>query len=110
MIDTLSLTTYLQICLAEAKISLDNKIQEKIIAYVELLLKWNAAYNLTAIREPKEIITKHIMDSLAIMPYIHGEHILDIGTGAGLPGILLALLKPESSLVLLDSNGKKRVF
>jgi 16S rRNA (guanine527-N7)-methyltransferase len=110
MTQQLALTNYFQTCLTEAKLSLDTAIQDKILAYVELLIKWNAAYNLTAIRDPKEMMTKHIMDSLSITPYINGERILDIGTGAGLPGILLALLKPESSIILLDSNGKKTRF
>lgn len=78
--------------------------------YLLLLDKWNAAYNLTAIRDLETMVTKHLLDSLAILPWVHGELILDVGTGAGLPGIPLAIAQPERQFVLLDSNGKKVRF
>lgn len=84
--------------------------QTRIIDYLLLLNKWNQAYNLTSITEPADMISKHILDSLAIAPFIHGKKILDVGTGAGLPGIPLALTMPDKTFFLLDSNGKKIRF
>lgn len=78
--------------------------------YLSLLDKWNAAYNLTAIRDLESMVQKHIIDSLAVRHWLHGERILDVGTGAGLPGIPLAIAQPEQQFVLLDSNGKKTRF
>jgi 16S rRNA (guanine527-N7)-methyltransferase len=83
---------------------------ELLLAYLELLLKWNKAYNLTAVRDPVQMVTRHLLDSLAIAPYLHGQDIIDVGTGAGLPGIPLAILFPERRISLLDSNGKKTRF
>ena len=83
---------------------------EKLIAYLKLLNKWNQAYNLTAIRDMGQMVTHHIFDSLAILPWLNGSRILDVGTGAGLPGIPIALSMPEKQVVLLDSNGKKIRF
>lgn len=84
--------------------------QELLLKYVVLLIQWNKAYNLTAIHKAEEIIIHHILDSLSIIPYLKGNQILDIGTGAGLPGIPLAILYPDKSWSLLDSNGKKTRF
>ncbi|WP_299731472.1 16S rRNA (guanine(527)-N(7))-methyltransferase RsmG [uncultured Endozoicomonas sp.] len=78
--------------------------------YVLLLDKWNKAYNLTAIRDPKEMVFRHILDSLSIVPHIVGDYILDVGSGPGLPGIVLAILYPEKKFTTLDSNGKKTRF
>lgn len=78
--------------------------------YLLLLDKWNAAYNLTAIRDLETMVSKHLLDSLAILPWLNGKLILDVGTGAGLPGIPLAIAQPERQFVLLDSNGKKVRF
>ena len=90
--------------------SLDKKQQSSLIKYVELLDKWNKTYNLTAVRKPEQMVTRHILDSLSICPYIRGKHILDVGTGAGLPGIPLAIVFPEKQFTLLDSNNKKTRF
>lgn len=87
----------------------DDKI-ELLLAYHALLVKWNKAYNLTAVRDPEEMIRRHLLDSLSIIPYVTGDRILDVGTGPGLPGIPLAICFPEKTLVLLDSNGKKTRF
>lgn len=82
----------------------------KLIEYLELLVKWNKAYNLTAVRDPVEMISKHLLDSLAVLPYVGEGLVADVGSGAGLPGIPLALALPETRFVLLDSNGKKTSF
>jgi len=84
--------------------------QEKLIAYLQLMLKWNKAYNLTAIRELDSMVIRHVLDSLSILPFINQSPVLDVGTGAGLPGIPLALCLPDHQFVLLDSNGKKTRF
>ncbi len=84
--------------------------QKKLIAFIALIEKWNKAYNLTAIRNPEQMVRLHLLDSLAIANYIQGPKVLDIGTGAGLPGIPLALIYPDYSFVLLDSNSKKTRF
>jgi len=82
----------------------------KLLDYLALLQKWNQVYNLTAIREPHEMLVKHLFDSLAVAPYIKGERLIDVGTGGGLPGIPLAILYPERQIDLLDSNSKKTRF
>ena len=83
---------------------------ELLMEYVTELMNWNRVYNLTSVRKPTDIVTRHILDSLTILPYLHGERILDIGTGAGLPGIPLAIACPEREFVLLDSSSKKLRF
>lgn len=82
----------------------------QLLAFIDLLHKWNKAYNLTAIRDPNAMIALHLLDSLAILPYLQGERIIDVGTGAGLPGLPLAICNQERYFVLLDSNGKKTRF
>jgi 16S rRNA (guanine527-N7)-methyltransferase len=83
---------------------------ELLMEYVTELMNWNRVYNLTSVRKPTDIVTRHILDSLTILPYLHGERILDIGTGAGLPGIPLAIACPDLEFVLLDSSSKKLRF
>jgi 16S rRNA (guanine527-N7)-methyltransferase len=83
---------------------------EPFLIYLSLLHKWNKAYNLTAIRDLSDMATRHILDSLAISKWMHGSYLIDVGTGAGLPGIPLALANPSLHVVLLDSNGKKVRF
>jgi 16S rRNA (guanine527-N7)-methyltransferase len=87
-----------------------DSLQTKILQYLELLTRWNNVFNLTAICDPEEMVWLHIIDSLAITPYLQGQRILDVGTGAGLPGVPLALTQPAKKFVLLDSNGKKTRF
>jgi len=83
---------------------------ETLLAYVDLLLRWNRSYNLTAVRDPVEIISRHLLDSFSVMPFINGDRLLDAGTGAGLPGVPLAIAQPEWEVTLLDSAGKKIRF
>lgn len=84
--------------------------KEPLMDYLKLLDKWNKTYNLTAIRDLSEMAIRHILDSLAISPWLRGNSILDIGTGPGLPGIPLAISHPHLKFTLLDSNGKKTRF
>ena len=84
--------------------------QEKLIAYLRLLQKWNKAYNLTAITDFDKMVIYHLLDSLSVAPYIKGDNIVDVGSGAGLPGIPLAIYFPEKKFTLIDSVGKKTRF
>jgi 16S rRNA (guanine527-N7)-methyltransferase len=87
----------------------ENQI-DRLLAFILLIEKWNKAYNLTAIRNREDMVGLHLLDSLAVLPYIEGNRVIDIGTGAGLPGIPLAISRPETAFVLLDSNAKKTRF
>ena len=82
----------------------------RLLDYIELLARWNATYNLTAVRDVGQMVTRHLLDSLAIAPFVRGQSLVDLGTGAGLPGIPLALLDEERRVTLVDSNGKKIRF
>jgi 16S rRNA (guanine527-N7)-methyltransferase len=91
-------------------ISLSAGTQDKLLGYLALLHKWNKIYNLTAVRNPEQMVRNHLLDSLAIMPYLWPGRWLDVGCGAGLPGLVLAISKPEWQFSLLDSNSKKTSF
>lgn len=110
----MGLDTILSSGLSELGLDCSNTVQTRLHDYVLLLDKWNRVYNLTAVRNPAEMMTRHILDSLAIWPYLQGKRLLDVGTGAGLPGIPLAIVSqeqvPERQFVLLDSNSKKTRF
>ena len=94
----------------EMNLSLSGNQIDQLIAYADLLEKWNRAYNLTAIRDRREIFSRHLIESLSIAPFVTGRRRLDVGTGAGLPGVPLAILEPSVTYILLDSNGKKTRF
>ena len=96
--------------LDEAGISLTDHQKNQLVAYVGLLDKWNKAYNLTSVRDPNEMLVRHILDSIIVAPYLQGSRFIDVGTGPGLPGIPLAIACPESHFTLLDSLGKRVRF
>ncbi len=83
---------------------------DNLAEFLRLMAQWTRAYNLTSVRDPIQMISRHVMDSLSIMKYLKGQYFLDVGTGAGLPGIPLAILNPDREFTLLDSNGKKVRF
>lgn len=89
---------------------LSNGQQSQLLDYLALLCKWNQAYNLTAVRDPAAMVTRHLLDSLAVAPWLRGSYCIDVGTGAGLPGVPLAIVYPDREFHLLDSNGKKTRF
>lgn len=100
----------LQSALEKMNLSVSGTQIDQLITYTDLLEKWNRAYNLTGIRGRQEIFYRHLIESLSIAPFFTGNLRLDVGTGAGLPGIPLAILEPDVTYVLLDSNGKKTRF
>lgn len=100
----------LQRGIAELGIALGADAQTKLLQYLALLHKWNKVYNLTAIRDPQQMVSNHLLDSLAVMPHLWSGRWLDVGCGAGLPGLVLAIAQPEWQFNLLDSNSKKTSF
>lgn len=96
--------------LADLGVSATEQQIDLLLAFVRLIEKWNKTYNLTAIRNREEMLRLHILDSLAVLPFISGKNIIDVGTGAGLPGIPLAIFMPDVQFTLLDSNAKKTRF
>jgi 16S rRNA (guanine527-N7)-methyltransferase len=101
---------YTPLCDGLSALALDEAFSHPLLDYLDLLVRWNKAYNLTAIRDPNEMLTKHILDSLAMHAYFTQENLADLGTGAGLPGIPLAIIRPEAQICLIESNGKKTRF
>jgi len=96
--------------LNELSLSLEAFQIEQLLAYVGLLEKWNKTYNLTAVRKPRDMISHHLLDSLAILPWVSGDSLVDVGSGAGLPGVPLAIARPEMAITLVDSLGKRCRF
>ena len=96
----------------QLNIALSESQQEQLLQYLGLLIKWNKAYNLTAVRNPDEMVSRHLLDSLSVVDCVqkYGDHWLDVGSGGGMPGVPLAILFPERQFTLLDSNGKKTRF
>ncbi|HKT30820.1 16S rRNA (guanine(527)-N(7))-methyltransferase RsmG [Dyella sp.] len=110
MTDRSALQTQLEQGIAALGLTLPTEAVPRLLDYLALLQRWNATYNLTAIREPIEMVTRHLLDSLAILPYVQGDTLADLGTGPGLPGIPLAIAAPGRQVLLVDSNGKKVRF
>ena len=110
MTDRSALQTQLEQGIAALGLTLPGQAVPRLLDYLALLERWNATYNLTAIREPAEMVTRHLLDSLAILPYVQGHTLADLGTGPGLPGIPLAIAAPGRQVLLVDSNGKKVRF
>ena len=96
--------------LAQAEIQLTDLQKDQLIQLVQLLNKWNKAYNLTSVRDPQEMLVKHILDSIVVSSYLQGDRFIDVGTGPGLPGLPLAIINPTKQFVLLDSLGKRISF
>ena len=94
------------------KLELENKdnLYIKLLIYKDLLIKWNKVFNLISVKGVDEIVTHHFLDCLAVVPFIEGKNVLDVGSGAGLPGIIIALCYPEKNITLVDSVGKKTTF
>lgn len=91
-------------------IDLSAEVQTRLLAYATFLEKWNRTYSLTALRDPKRAVSHHLLDSLAILPFVTALNLLDVGSGGGQPGIPLAIARPDLEVTLLDSNGKKVAF
>ncbi|MFM9835824.1 MAG: 16S rRNA (guanine(527)-N(7))-methyltransferase RsmG [Methylophilaceae bacterium] len=104
------LATKLAAGIAESHIDIDLQAQEKMLNYLSLLQKWNKVYNLTAVRDPLDMVTLHILDSLSVLPRIRCKRILDVGAGAGLPGIVLAICLPDLQVTTIDTVQKKAIF
>ena len=96
--------------LAVMGVALPVPVREKLLAYVALLYKWNKTYSLTALREQEKAVSHHLLDSLSILPFVPNGSLLDVGSGGGMPGIPLAIVRPEQRVTLLDSNSKKSAF
>lgn len=105
-----SLFRDLQAGVRALNLNLPEATLNRLLQYQDQLVLWNKAFNLTAIRDPKEMLVKHLLDSLSIIPHLPKGRLLDIGTGGGMPGFIIALVEPERECVLLDSNGKKIRF
>lgn len=104
------LSAKLKNLLKQTALSLTEQQEKQLVQLVLLLNKWNKAYNLTSVRDPMEMLVKHILDSLVVSPYLQGDRFIDVGTGPGLPGLPLAIINSDKTFVLLDSLGKRISF
>jgi 16S rRNA (guanine527-N7)-methyltransferase len=96
--------------IAKMKLDVSAEAQQKLLAYLALLQKWNKVYNLTAVRDSSEMVKLHLLDSLSVLPYIKVKNLLDVGSGAGLPGIVLAISLPSLQVTTIDTVQKKAIF
>jgi len=96
--------------IAEMGLQVSPGKQQSLLDYLALLAKWNKVYNLTAVRDPKEMVTLHLLDSLSVLSYVNGKNLLDVGSGGGLPGIVLAICLPEMQVTTIDTVQKKAIF
>ncbi|BDU19274.1 16S rRNA (guanine(527)-N(7))-methyltransferase RsmG [Dyella sp. GSA-30] len=110
MTDRAVLQTQLEKGITTLGLELSGAAIDRLLDYQALLQRWNATYNLTAVREAQEMVSRHLLDSLAILPFVRGSSLADLGTGPGLPGIVLAIAAPGREMLLVDSNGKKVRF
>ncbi|MBS0431116.1 MAG: 16S rRNA (guanine(527)-N(7))-methyltransferase RsmG [Proteobacteria bacterium] len=109
-VDRDSLQRQIERGLAALGLALQPDAVSRLLDYLALLLRWNGTYNLTAVREPAQMVTRHLLDSLGVLPFVQGVTLADLGTGAGLPGVPLAVARPDLRVTLVDSNGKKARF
>jgi 16S rRNA (guanine527-N7)-methyltransferase len=96
--------------IAEMGLDVTEETQNKLLRYLALLQKWNKVYNLTAVRDPLEMVTLHLLDSLSVLPYVKAQSLLDVGSGGGLPGVVLAICQPNLQVTTLDTVQKKAIF
>lgn len=103
-------STLLASGIAQMNVQVSQEAQQQLLAYVQLLHKWNKVYNLTAVRDPQEMITLHLLDSLSVLPYVNRKSLLDVGSGGGLPGIVMAICQPDLQVTTIDTVQKKAIF
>lgn len=104
------LRSQLDALIAQTELTVSEQQRDQLVGYVAMLDKWNKAYNLTSVRDPQDMLVKHIMDSIIVSTHLDGERFVDVGTGPGLPGIPLSIMNPDKQFVLLDSLGKRIRF
>ncbi|UPQ87976.1 16S rRNA (guanine(527)-N(7))-methyltransferase RsmG [Vibrio sinaloensis] len=104
------LRSQLDTLIAQTELTVSEQQRDQLVGYVAMLDKWNKAYNLTSVRDPQDMLVKHIMDSIIVSTHLDGERFIDVGTGPGLPGIPLSIMNPDKQFVLLDSLGKRIRF
>ena len=103
-------STLLASGIAQMNVQVSQEAQQQLLAYVQLLHKWNKVYNLTAVRDPQEMIALHLLDSLSVLPYVNRKNLLDVGSGGGLPGIVMAICQPDLQVTTIDTVQKKAIF